>query len=183
MSEPRLLALDLGKRTGVCRMRRHQTPMFSTINLEKYPTLHERLGRFGDWLVGTQRTTPIDGIAWEGPLLMPWDKIDQLLLTYGLVAITRNFAWREGLPWCEVAVPDVKHAMLGASRAPKDTTKTHGQRRTEAKLAMIAAAYKLGWHEVIDDHQADAGGVGLCAYSTLWPKEPGHATTALRDRA
>lgn len=157
----RLLALDPSKQVGWCLMLRDETPDFGTVDLEKYPTLHERLGRFGDWLIGFHRTRPFSAMSWEAPLLMPHDKMEQLLLLYGLQALCRHFVWTHHMPWQTVTPSIVKATLTGMARAPK------GEKID--KDAMIAAAYKLGW-EVLDHHQADAGGVGLATYSLIFPK-------------
>lgn len=172
----RLLALDLGKQVGWCLMERHHTPRFGTFDLEVVNGLHGRLGRFSDWLDTMWANEKPDGIAWEGALLMPWDRIEELLLLYGLNGLSHQCAWRHDLPWRVVPVPDVKTALLGESRAPKDNTITKAQARAKTKARVIAAARKMDW-DVRSDHEAEAGGVGLCAYSLIWPKSPDDAST------
>jgi Holliday junction resolvasome RuvABC endonuclease subunit len=158
---PLLLALDISKFVGWALMRRHEAPLFGTLNLERCATLDERLGRYQQWLQQMVLKHRVDGIAIESAILMPWDRVDQLLLLYGLAGITRSLAYNAGLPLKEVSVGDVK-AVMGAPRFPK------GTKKSVIKQAMVTAAYGMGW-EVLDHHQADAGGVGLCAYSQLWP--------------
>lgn len=166
---PLLLGLDLSRQAGWCRLRRYESPTFGTIDLERYLTLHERLGRYDDWLEGTHRDEPVDGVAWEGPHLMPHDKMATLLLLYGLITLTRRFAWRHNLPWFEAPIPDVKAALLGSTRVIYPKSMPRAERTKLAKQAMVAAAMeKMGWY-VEDHHQADAGGVGLVGYDNLWP--------------
>jgi Holliday junction resolvasome RuvABC endonuclease subunit len=142
-------------------MTRGEMPTWGTLNLEIYPTRHERLGRFTIWLTTAYHTDSFEALAWERPLLMPHDKLEELLLLYGLAGIAQGFAYAHNLLWQEISPGDVKRALTGMAQAPK------GQKID--KKMMVAAAYKLGW-EVLDHHQADALGVGLCAYSAIWPK-------------
>lgn len=147
------------------KLRRYEAPEFGTIDLERYDTLHERHGHFGDWLWKQE----CDGIAWEGPRLMPHDRLPTLMLLYGLITLARRFAWERKLPWVEVPVGDVKAALLGSRRLAIPDGLTKSQRTTFVKDTMIHAAQeKMGW-TVEDHHQADAGGVGLVAYDNLWP--------------
>ena len=161
----KLLAMDLSSSVGHAVFERGRVPLFGTLPL-KGNDLAMRLGAFLVWLEDMRTVHRFDGIAWERPLLTPKDTVDKLELLYGLVGVAYAFAGKHKLPWEEVTVEDAKFALCGA------VTKLDagGRRRKIDKDDMVAAAMKdLNW-KVATHHEADAGGVGLCAYERLWPK-------------
>jgi hypothetical protein len=175
-----LLALDIGGQTGWCLMERHVTPRFGTIDLDGTKTLFGKLGLFNDRLDTMFSTEKFDGMAWEQPLQMPWDKIDQLRLLYGLNALAMRFAWSHDLPWREVTVSEAKATIKGDREVPPGLPKHKA--RAMGKAIMMAGAKDMGW-PVKNHDEADAGAVGLAAYSVIWPRSSETASTATRGTA
>lgn len=136
-------------------MRRYEVCQFGTLPM-KHHDVDTKLGMYAEWLDKTCDREKPDGIAWEGPLLMPSDTVVLVKLLCGLIGITSACRYRRKLPYREVPVGDVKRAVTGHGRADKDM--------------MVAAAMNVMDWNVEDHHQADAGGVGLCAYDELFPK-------------
>jgi len=151
----RLLALDLSSNVGHAILVRGRPPTFGTLQLF-HPDRARRLGAFLVWLEEMYAVHGFDGIAWERPLLLRTDKVDKLEILYGLVGIAYAFAGKHDLPWREVTVQEAKHALTGKSNADKSEM-------------LFAAVRVMGW-KATNDHEADAGAVGLVAYDRLWPK-------------
>lgn len=153
---PRLLALDLSTMTGFAVMERGRAPHFGT-----WRAPPETVGEYGrrysalrQWLVEMHQVHQLDGIAFEAPIMKPTDDMHMLRVLIGFAVIVEEVAGSLKLECVEVPVPTVKKALTGDAYAKKDK--------------MIAAACRRGW-AVADDHQADAGAVGLVAFQTLWP--------------
>lgn len=153
---PKLLALDLSGSVGHAIMERGRVPLFGTLRLRGDRA--QQLGEFLTWAEDMHAVHAFDGLAWERPLLKPTDKVDTLELLYGLVGIAYGIAGKHKLPWREVDVKQVKITLTGRANADK--------------TAMVAAAMNdFNW-KVADDHQADAGAVGIHAFESIWPKRP-----------
>lgn len=162
---PNLLALDLSGKTGFAVMMRGRPPIFGT-----FPVPWEPVGQYARrysalraWLVDMDQVHQLDGIAFEAPIKKPTDTMHVIRLLTGYAVVVEEFAGtiqripgRKAFDICEVSVQTVKKALTGDAYADKKM--------------MIAAASRRGW-KVADDHQADAGAVGLVGYETLWPKE------------
>lgn len=156
MTPPRLLALDLATNVGHAHLVRGSVPRFGTLRLAG--DVATKLGQFGNWLDDQYMVDRFDALAWERPLITPKDTVDLLELLYGLVGICYRFVGHRShpMPHREIDVPTVKATLTGNSRAKKPE--------------VIAAAMKTMNWKVATDHEADAGGVGICAYEQLWPK-------------
>ncbi len=166
----RLKTLDLSTNVGHGYFAgRGIVPTFGTLKLEG-PDLTFKCGQLLGFLYDEYDRQPFDGLAWERPLLVPTDTVDKLELLYGLVGICYAFIGdvrSRGihLKWCEVTVDDAKLELCGTLTKVVD-----GKRRKMDKDDMLYHARRtMGWR-VTDHHQSDAGAVGLCAYSRLWPK-------------
>lgn len=132
-------------------MERRKTPTFGTLKLTGDIT--DRLGAFMGWILDARRLFEFDAIAWERPLLMRTDTVDKLQILYGTVGIARGYAGLHKIPALEVTVQAVKSTVAASPYATKDE--------------MIAAALNdFNW-PVLDDHQADAGGVAVWALNQL----------------
>jgi hypothetical protein len=155
VSDPLLLALDLSSNVGWAMFRSGRPPRFGTLEYGGQGKARI-IGKFGDWLSDMHSVEPWQGLAWERPLLTPKDTVDKLEILYGLVGVAYAFAGsrRHPMPHLEVDVPTVKKRLTGKARAEKPE--------------VIEACWKLGW-KVGTDHEADACGVGLCAYRRMWP--------------
>lgn len=158
---PKLLALDLSTNVGAAWFgERGTVPEFDTVKLEG--ELNLKLGQFQVWLEDQYAVDPFAALAWERPLLMPTDTVDLLELLYALVGTCRAFIGKQWqvhritIPWREVDVPTVKRALTGKSKATKDEM-------------LYAARRVMNWN-VHSHHEADAAAVGVCAFSSLWPK-------------
>ena len=79
-----------------------------------------------------------------------------LTLLWGLAAVAQLFAGQQGLPCEAVAVRDAKKALTDKALATKDEM-------------VVAALQVMNW-KVANDHEADAGAVGLVAYERIWPR-------------
>lgn len=168
----RLLALDLSTNVGWTRMVRGQVPTFGTLKLTG-PDLTFKCGQLLAWLFEEYDREPFDAIAWEGSIKTPTDTVDLLELLIGLAGVCYAFVGmmrqREGitLKWCKVSIDDAKAALCGAPT--KIDPRTNKRRKVDKADMMHAARTTMGWR-VITDHEADAGGVGLVAYTRLYPK-------------
>lgn len=163
---PKLLALDLSSNVGHAIVERGRAPMFGTLRLRGDRA--QQCGTFLVWLEDMHAVHAFDGIAWERPLLLRTDNIDLLELLIGLVGIAYGIAGKHHLPYREVDVQQVKITLTGKKNASKDE--------------MIAAAMTdLNW-KVADDHQADAGSVGIHAYESMWPKKPASIATRVNTK-
>lgn len=162
----KLLALDLSTQVGHAIMVRGRVPLFGTLNLEEAgPDRAKRLGMFLTWVEDVHAVHRFDGICWERPLLVPTDKVDKLETLYGLVGIAYGLAGKFNLPWREVSVDDAKAELCGS------LTKMVGEKRKKMdKDDMLYHARRTMNWPVTTHHEADAGAVGLVAYSRLFPK-------------
>lgn len=150
---PRLLALDLSTNVGwaLCQSEGGR-PQFGTLVLEGYD-LARKLGMFRRWL--DEFPTPFDALSWERPLILPTDTVGLLELLYGLVGVCYSHAGLHRMPWTDVTVSDVKIALTGKGKATKEE--------------MLYAARRVCNWPVTNDHEADAGAVGVVACGRLWP--------------
>jgi Holliday junction resolvasome RuvABC endonuclease subunit len=154
LKQPLLLALDLSTNVGWCLMRRYEAPKFGTAHLSG--DYMSRLGQYHLWLASMLDEYRPNGIAWEGAIKKPTDTLDKLVFLYGLIGITAGFRVAYRLPYVEVPITMAKKVLTGNSYADKD-------------LMIAKAMSTMNW-EVEDDHQADAGAVGMVAYDNLWQK-------------
>lgn len=93
-----------------------------------------------------------DVVAFEAPIFLPRDRWHTRRLLTGLINMVELAAELAGLKCFEVTPSDAKACLTGDRAADKDAMKT--------------AAVNMGW-PVADDHQADAGAVGLVTYGHL----------------
>ncbi len=159
----RLLALDLGTRTGWALLRRGMPPRFGTLDL---PPAREgehqvRFALLHGWLVRLHGEQGFDALAFEQPILPRRagelaTTLHTLSLLWGLAAVTQLFAGQQGLPCEAVGVHDAKKALTDKALATKDEM-------------VVAALEVMNW-KVANHHEADAGAVGLVAYERLWPR-------------
>lgn len=152
----RLLALDLSSNVGHARLVRGaepRPPRFGTLTLGG--GLERKIGAFQIWLEDQYMVDPFDALAWERPLLLPTDNVNLLELLYGLVGICYGFVHKQKLAWREVSVEQVKITLTGNARA--------------TKREMVYAAMNVANWVVHNDHEADAGAVGVWAYEQIWP--------------
>lgn len=159
---PKLLALDLSGTVGFAKFaERGERPRFGSLPLDG-SDLPAKLGEFDVWLEDTYSVDPFEALAWERPLITPTDTVTLLELLYGLVGICHAFVGRHRrldqvfMPFHEVDVPTAKRTLTGKAKATKDEM-------------VVAARRTFNW-EVKNDHEADAGAVGLVAYELIWPK-------------
>lgn len=156
-----LLALDLSTSTGFALMERGKPPLLGTFLLPKVPEGDNarRYAALWRWLHDMKATHGFSALAWERPVVPiragKTDALDELELLISLAGICRLFAGVHHLPHTHIAWQDVKIALTGSKFAKKPE--------------MIAAAMKIGWKPA-DDHQADAGGVGVAAMAILNPR-------------
>jgi Holliday junction resolvasome RuvABC endonuclease subunit len=159
----RLLALDLGTRTGWALLQRGTPPRFGTLEL---PPANEgehqvRFALLHAWLVKRRCEPGFEALAFEQPILPRRagelaTTLHTLTLLWGLAAVTQLFAGQQGMPCEAVAVRDAKKALTDKALATKDEM-------------VVAALQVMNW-KVANDHEADAGAVGLVAYERLWPR-------------
>lgn len=165
----KLLALDIATHVGHARMERGRVPVFGTLKLEG-PDLTYKCGQFLEWLHDEYDREAFDGIAYENPILTPTDTVELIKLLVGLVGIVNGFIGSlrmRGihLAWTTVTVDDAKAELCGA------LTKMVGEKRKKMdKDDMLYHARRTMNWSVTTHHEADAGAVGLVAYSRLWPK-------------
>lgn len=159
----RLLATDLSSSVGWALLERGVPPTFGTERLP--PALGEdqgaRFSRLHDWLGEMQGRHAFDALAYERPILPRKagdlaTTMDTLTLLWGLCTVVRLYAHQQGMPCVACPVDQAKITLTGSKHAKKDD--------------MVVAAMKTMNWTVEDDHQADAGAVGLWAYERLWPK-------------
>lgn len=79
-----------------------------------------------------------------------------LTLLWGLAATVQLFAGLHGLPCQAVTVREAKKVLTDKANATKDEM-------------VVAALQVMNW-KIANDHEADAGAVGLVAYERLWPR-------------
>lgn len=152
---PMLASLDLSTTVGAARLIYGQRPRFTSITLGG-PDLSFKLGQFAKWLDEWHQVEPFDALAWERPILTPTDTVDLLELLYGLSGLCYAFVGRRRMPWREVTVVDAKKALTGKAKATKDDM-------------LFAARRTMNW-PVSNHHEADAGAVGVVAYTRIWPQ-------------
>lgn len=160
---PRALALDLATTTGHAVMERGRVPMFGTWKAPRtvegeYGPAYAALWTFLDEM---DQVHGFDAVGFEQPIKKRTDTLHILRLLTGFAVVVETWAGvvrlrpgRGSFQCVEVPVPTAKKALTGDSYAEKN--------------AMVAAACRLGWR-VANDHEADAGAVGLVTFETLWP--------------
>lgn len=161
----RLLALDLGTRTGWALLQRGTPPRFGTLELPKANEGENqvRFAMLHAWLGRLHEQQGYEALAFEQPILPRRagelaTTLHTLSLLWGLAAVTQLFAGQQDLPCEAVAVRDAKKALTDKALATKDE--------------MVVAALKVMNWKVANDHEADAGAVGLVAYERIWPRSP-----------
>ena len=159
----RLLGLDLSTSVGHALLERGKPPVFGTLRLPYAPEGEpaRRFAALQAWLEDYFTFPGFDAIAWERPILPRKSgdlasTQDTLELLWGLAAIPWTFAGRHNLPHKHVNVKDVKITLTGRQDASKDE--------------MVAAAMKVMHWKVANDHEADAGAVGVYAMNILNPR-------------
>ena len=159
----RLLALDLGTRIGWALLQRGTPPRFGTLDLPTAPEgEHQvRFALLHAWLVRLRNEPGFDALAFEQPILPRRagelaTTLDTLSLLWGLAAVAQLFAGQHDLPCQAVAVREAKKVLTDKALATKDE--------------MVVAALKVMNWKVANDHEADAGAVGLVAYERIWPR-------------
>jgi len=163
----RLLALDLSTNVGWAVMERGRTPEFGT---ERLPGPDAGIGviarqgrRYAcllDWLSTMRSRHGFEALAWERPILPHYPgqlatTLETMALLWGLAAMAQLFAWRGGLRGIACPVDQAKIALTGS--------------RFAKKADMVRAAWTVMDWPVANDHEADAGAVGLWAYEQLYP--------------
>jgi Holliday junction resolvasome RuvABC endonuclease subunit len=159
----KLFALDLSTSVGFALLE-DGPPSFGTLRLHAAaPGDHgRRFAQLHHWLYGQLDRLQFDAVAYEKPILPRKSgdlatTMDTLTLLWGLTAIVQLFAGDNDLPCVGVSVQAVKKRVTGKGTATKDEMVT-------------SALGQWGWR-VANDHEADAGGVGLVAYEILWPEQ------------
>lgn len=156
----KLLALDLATSVGWALLQRGQAPRFGT---ERLPGMAHgaRFARLHDWLGEAHSLFLVDAVAFEEPIL-PRKAGDlattmaTLTFLWGLAAVVQLWAAQRGMPCQGVSVQHAKLALTNKQHAKKDEM-------------VVAAMQVMNWR-VSNDHEADAGAVGLVAYPRIWPK-------------
>jgi len=160
---PKLLALDLSSNVGWSLLERGVYPTFGTERLP--PALGDDQGaRFEhlyEFLHGMHMDHRYEALAYERPILPRKSgdlatTMETLTLLWGLCTIVQFFAHQNDMRCIPCPVDQAKITLTGSKFAKKDD--------------MVAAAMKTMNWKVSDDHQADAGAVGVWAYERLWPK-------------
>ena len=159
----RLLALDLGTRTGWALLQRGTPPRFGTLELPpaKEGEHQMRFALLHAWLGRVREQQGFEALAFEQPILPRRagelaTTLHTLSLLWGLAAVAQLFASHQGMPCEAVAVRDAKKALTDKALATKDEM-------------VVAALEVMNW-KVANDHEADAGAVGLVAYERIWPR-------------
>jgi Holliday junction resolvasome RuvABC endonuclease subunit len=161
---PKLLALDLSSNVGWALLERGVHPRFGTERLP--PAIGDDQGaRFDhlyEFLHGMRGEHEFDALAYERPILPRKSgdlatTMETLTLLWGLCTIVQLYAHQEGLPVRACPVEQAKITLTGSKFAKKDDM-------------VHAAMMTMNW-KVADDHQADAGAVGVWAFEQLWPKK------------
>lgn len=151
----KLHALDLSSSVGSAIMERGRPPLFQTLRLDGDRA--HMAGKLATWLDEMHMVHRFDAVAWERPLFVPKkDTVDKLEILIGLVGVAYAFAGKHKLPYCEVTIQEAKFALTGRGNADK--------------ADMVAAAMQTFNWKVANDHEADAGGVGIHAMGVLNPK-------------
>ncbi len=160
---PKLLALDLSSNVGWALLERGVHPRFGTERLP--PGLGDQQGarfsRLLAWLDDMHATHHVDAVAYERPILPRKSgdlatTMETLTLLWGLCTIVQLFAWDNHMRCIACPVEQAKITLTGSKHAKKDDM-------------VHAAMSTMNW-KVANDHEADAGAVGLWAYEQLWPK-------------
>lgn len=160
---PKLLALDLSTNVGWAVLERGQVPRFGT---ERLPSAigdqqGPRFSRLLVWLDDMHAMHKVDGVAYERPILPRKagdlaTTMDTLTLLWGLCSMVQLWANENDLPCIACPVEQAKITLTGSKHAKKED--------------MVRAAMgTMNW-KVSNDHEADAGAVGVWAYERLWPK-------------
>lgn len=160
---PRLLATDLSSNVGWALLERGSPPTFGT---ERLPPAFgddqgRRFARLDEWLSDMLALHGFDALAYERPILPRKSgdlatTMDTLTLLWGLCTVVQLFAHRAGMRCIACPVEQAKITLTGSKHAKKGD--------------MVRAAMSdMNW-KVADDHQADAGAVGVWAFEQLWPK-------------
>ena len=159
-----MLALDLSTHVGHALLERGESPIFGTLDL---PPAAEgdhqaRFAHLHRFLEKTRKETYFAALAFEQPILPRRagelaTTMHTLTLLWGLAAIVQLFAGQHGLPCLAVAVRDAKKVLTDKANATKDEM-------------VVAAMQVMNW-KVANDHEADAGAVGMVAYDRLWPRK------------
>ena len=152
----KLLALDLSSNIGFALFAPGGPPRFGTLALEGQGKA-AICGKFGDWLEDFYSVDRFAACAWEAPFLKPGDKVDKIKILVGLVGVAFAF------------VGSARHPMPHAEIGPKEVKRRMTGRQDAEKADVIAACWSIGW-KVRNDHEADACGVGLCAYEQIFPR-------------
>lgn len=160
---PKLLALDLSSNVGWALLERGGPPTFGTVKLPPAFGGDQggRFARLDGWLKDMRAMHAFDAVAYERPILPRKSgdlatTMETLTLLWGLCTVAQLFAHNHGLRCIACPVEQAKITLTGSKLAKKDDM-------------VRAAMTDLNW-KVADDHQADAGAVGLWAYEQLWPK-------------
>lgn len=156
---PRLLALDLSTNVGFALLERGNRPAFGTLVLPP-GSPGARFRRLREWLSEMLSVHEFDGLAFEEPILPRHSgdlatTMETLTLLWGLTAVVQLFASERGLPVRGVPVKTAKKTLTGSANASKDEM-------------VVAAMKRMNW-PVANDHEADAGAVGVSAYHLIWP--------------
>lgn len=158
---PKLLATDLSGNVGWSLLERGTHPRFGTLRLPPGTAHGHRFVMLDDWLSEARSVMGFDAVAYERPILPRKSgdlatTMETLEFLWGLAATVKTFASRRGIPCEGVGVQEAKIALTNRQHATKEE--------------MVVAAMKVMNWKVANDHEADAGAVGLVAYERLWPK-------------
>lgn len=157
----RLLSLDLSNSVGWALLERGVRPRFGTLKLPPETDHGRRFIMLRDWLSEARSVMGFDAIAYEQPILPRKSgdlatTMNTLEFLWGLAAMVKAFASERGMRCEAVGVQEAKIALTNRQHATKEE--------------MVVAAMRVMNWAVSNDHEADAGAVGLVAYERLWPK-------------
>lgn len=158
-----LLAMDLSTNCGWALFERTIPPSAPRFGTERLPPGDHgrRFAHLFNWLNEAHSVMGFDALAFEKPILPRKSgdlatTEDTMILLWGLAANVRLFAALRGMRCEPVGVQECKLALTNKQHATKEE--------------MVIAAMKVWKWPVSDDHQADAGAVGLVAYGRIWPR-------------
>ncbi len=163
---PKLLALDLSSSVGWALLERGDPPIpprFGTLRLP--PAIGDaqggRFSRLVAWLDGMLEQHRFEAVAYERPILPRKSgdlatTMETLTLLWGLCSMVQLFAHEQGLRCIACPVEQAKITLTGSKHAKKDD--------------MVHAAMNDWDWKVANDHEADAGAVGVWAFEQIWPK-------------
>lgn len=167
----RLLSLDLSTSVGWALLERGQPPVFGTERLPPAIGTDQggRFSRLLAWLDGMHERHGFEALAYERPILPRKagdlaTTMETLTLLWGLCSMAQLFAYENALRIIACPVDQAKITLTGTRHAKKDD--------------MVAAAMKKMDWKVANDHEADAGAVGLWSYEQLWPRAAADARAA-----